>query len=270
MELLGEHESVPDPDDPSVLLSPPATTSPRAGNAFFAEHYNYSVGGGSPSRDPRQQQHQEPPQSPDDEQQSMNLISLGSPDEQPILEYDPFAGPNTNANNGSPDFPQDEFCRQRNPHQEHDDDDDDYYEEEGGEDSSKHYRPPPAVRTLDPLYTGGQHSSPPNQQHYDPNNINDYIGEEKKMGIDEHLQRSFLYDPQHVAAGHDDDDGLKSGEEDFIPIKREGYRLNEVAAPSPHSVSSDNSSSHQSAAFRSAQELLRKNRRKRQEQQQQL
>lgn len=250
MELIGQG-AVPDPDDPSVLVSP-VGASP-GGNAFFQGPFH-----GSPSQQQQRSfpnEQEEEPMSPDDEQQQIGyLISLGSPEEQPNLQFDPFAQKGL-------DFPQDEFGGMaQNP------------EEEA--DPSMHYRPPPGVRALDPLYTERsptQHDHMEETPHYPDTSAddpNDYGGEEKKMGTDEqlgimkqhqqHQQRAFMYEMS-------DEPDLKDGEEDFIPIKREGYRLGEIAAPSPHSVSSENS--HQSAAFRSAQELLRKNRRRRMEQQ---
>jgi hypothetical protein len=197
---------------------------------------------------PDEQQFHQEPMSPDDEQQSTNLISLGSPDEQPNPHYDPFAAPSA--------FPQNEFGGMVQPP-----------EEEA--DPSKHYRPPPAVRTLDPLYTAGspsQHEQMEDSQH-DPNYH--YGGEEKKVGLDEQHEMMMMVEEQEQQQAqfqYNDDphNMMRNGEEDFIPIKRDGYSLGDgAAAASPHSMSSDNS--HQSAAFRSAQELLRKNRRRRME-----
>lgn len=96
----------------------------------------------------------------------------------------------------------------------------------------------------DPIYTG---VSPSQHEHMEGTEHFGYVGEEKKQQLDI--------------------DSMKSGEEDFIPIKRNPYQLTPSsgyrAAETPHSV--DSLASHHSAAFKSAQELLRKNRRRRQE-----
>ncbi len=97
----------------------------------------------------------------------------------------------------------------------------------------------------DPIYTGvspSQHEQMEGTEHFG------YEGEEKKQQLEI--------------------DSMKSGEEDFIPIKRNQYQLTpssgQRVAETPQSV--DSLASHHSAAFKSAQELLRKNRRRRQEQ----
>jgi hypothetical protein len=77
--------------------------------------------------------------------------------------------------------------------------------------------------------------------------------EEKKVGMDEQD-----VDPNTI--GYE-----KTGEEDFIPIMRDGYRLSEPS-PTGRSIASQaslDSQSHQSSALRGAQEILKKNRRKR-------
>ena len=58
-------------------------------------------------------------------------------------------------------------------------------------------------------------------------------------------------------------DSLKSGEEDFTPIKREGYKLGSPTASNPTSPMSTGSTG--SAAMRGAQELIRKKRAQRME-----
>jgi hypothetical protein len=77
--------------------------------------------------------------------------------------------------------------------------------------------------------------------------------EEKKFGMDEQdgVPNTIDYD--------------KTGEEDFIPIMRDGYRLSEQS-PTGRSIVSQaslDSQSQQSSALRGAQEILKKNRRKR-------
>ena len=229
-ELLGR-ASVPGPEDPLAHLAT-KKTSPRRGGAQVAG-----------------------PLSPDDEQLSANLISLGTPEDQPDPTYDPFAEKNM----GSVDFPQNEFRGNVAPLSSH---------QHGGEQQqeerlSRHYRPPPSVRALDPLYSTESSKSPPT--HHDQS---DYGGEEKKVGIEEQNEmmetQQQQQQPQYHLFQYDMDSGLKSGEEDFIPIQREGYRLGGIAGHSPNSVSTEQS--HQSAALRGAQEFLRKNRRRRQEQ----
>jgi hypothetical protein len=78
--------------------------------------------------------------------------------------------------------------------------------------------------------------------------------------------------------GHGDVDSVKSGEDDFMPIKRDGYKLKprevsthtsqtspspgkDVASPSNNSQ--DSGALSRSSALRGAQELLRKNRQRR-------
>ena len=63
--------------------------------------------------------------------------------------------------------------------------------------------------------------------------------------------------------GNDDIVGETNGEEDFIAIKRHGYRLSD--GPSPRSMDSHSmdSRSYQSSALKGAQDILRKNRRRR-------
>jgi hypothetical protein len=78
-----------------------------------------------------------------------------------------------------------------------------------------------------------------------------YGGEEKKYSMDEHANPEIEFQMSQ-------DSDRKSGEEDFTPIKREGYKLSDS---SPRSMASDGS--HQSAALRGAQEILKKNRRRR-------
>jgi len=84
--------------------------------------------------------------------------------------------------------------------------------------------------------------------------VDDYGGEEKKIAMDD--------DVGHPVYQMSKDSSLKSGEEDFILIKRDGYQVGGTAATSPSGTESV--CSHQSAAFRNAQELIRKNRRRRQ------
>jgi hypothetical protein len=80
----------------------------------------------------------------------------------------------------------------------------------------------------------------------------DFGAEEKELGFDEP-------DPGFEFQMSQESD-MENGEEDFTPIKREGYSL----GGTPKSVVSPASvDSHQSAALRGAQELLKKNRRKR-------
>lgn len=99
-------------------------------------------------------------------------------------------------------------------------------------------RPQPIYTTLSPT----QHEYMEDTEHFA------YEGEEKKQQLEI--------------------DSMKSGEEDFIPIKRNPYQLTPTGgghrpAGTPNSV--DSMASHHSAAFKSAQEVLRKNRRRRQE-----
>jgi hypothetical protein len=54
----------------------------------------------------------------------------------------------------------------------------------------------------------------------------------------------------------------KNGEEDFIPIKHNNFQLS-IDGPSPRSMDSMDSHSHQSSALKGAQDILRKNRRRR-------
>jgi len=281
MEYIGQ-DSVPDPDDPSVLLSPPGAETPTGphGNAFFpAGNRSY---GGSPSERPRtypdshpqqQQQQWHPQQSSEDEQHSGNLISLGTPEDYSNPGYDPFA----NQPHMMEHYTQNEFGFQPQN------------EEEA--DPSLHYRPRPAVRGLDPLYTDQSPTqddlgiTPYHDEHYQydylhsgrapPRSMDattEYAGgEEKKVGLDDfrmgqHENRNHHpHQHQHPVLDRQmsEDSPMKSGEEDFIPIKRDGYRLGSGGAGpgTPHSVESENS--HQSAAFRGAQEVLRKNRRRR-------
>ena len=83
--------------------------------------------------------------------------------------------------------------------------------------------------------------------------------------------------------GHEDnmDSSVKSGEEDFVPIKRDGFKLRKRDAdskgasppagspspskivPSPSAQSHDSGALSRSSALRGAQELLRKNRQRR-------
>ena len=58
-------------------------------------------------------------------------------------------------------------------------------------------------------------------------------------------------------------DTMKTGEEDFTPIKRDGYKLGVQSAGSPTSPRS--TTSNQSPAMRGAQEIIRKKRLKRME-----
>lgn len=84
-----------------------------------------------------------------------------------------------------------------------------------------------------------------------------YSREEKKYAMDE------PDDPElEFQMSNESDKG--NGEEDFIPIKRQGYRLSQT---SPRSTESESvgEGSHQSSALRGAQEILKKNRRRRME-----
>ena len=102
--------------------------------------------------------------------------------------------------------------------------------------------------------------SPPDDM-YSPENMRDFDQEEKKIGVDE------PGDPELEYASSMDYDS-KTGEDDFIPIKRDGYRLGRAPSPSPRSGearSIDSNSLSQSSAMRGAQELLKKNRRRRME-----
>lgn len=107
-------------------------------------------------------------------------------------------------------------------------------------------RPPP--QSLDPFQPG---STPKGHHPMSPPHEDDtmYNGEEKKLAMGEDDYRSEA--------------GMKSGEEDFIPMKHNTYHLaNEPElAKSPQSVTSDGGS-HASAALRGAQEILKKNRRR--------
>lgn len=240
---------VPDPEDPSVLLSPDTTVGfgPDGRHTFFPPGAGDSYRGGSPSRQYQQhpQQNRRVPLSPDDEQQQ----PLGDPNSNMMMDDYDEDGQFVNH-----EYPQDEFggFQQQQPSE---------------EEPSVHYRPRPPGRALDPLYTdrspthsdlgvtpaGAYYASSP--RHGDPT---DYVGEEKKVA-------SSADDPEGVGYNHtaSQDSNIKSGEEDFIPIKRDGYKLSVKSVISPHSVGETSESGHQSPAFRGAQELLRKNRRRR-------
>lgn len=98
-------------------------------------------------------------------------------------------------------------------------------------------------------------------------NVGDALHAQHNISKGIHLSASTAsgQDANDPGIGHQSsqDSGLKSGEEDFIPIKRDGYQLGQQAIISPSG--GDSVGSHKSVAFRNAQELLRKNRRKRQE-----
>jgi hypothetical protein len=208
-----EQEQVPDPDDPSVVMTPASQLSVGGPNAAFFGH------NGSFSRRGPQQ----PPSMlldanlPEDEQQSVDLIDPLSGEDQGEPEYDPF---------------------------------------------SNHLRPPPGEFGPEeplPFYqdqlrsknmTGNTMAGP--ERYVQITHGDDYGGEEKKIGIDE-----------HVAIPFDHQKSNENGEDDFVPIKRDGYQLGSSSVCSPSGVESVGS--HKSAAFRSAQELLRKNRRRRQD-----
>ena len=210
---LEQQQQVPDPDDPSVAVTPASQMSMDDPNAGF-----FNRDGSFPRRGPQQ-----PPNMllnsnlPQDEHNSVDLIDPESTDEQGEPEYDPF---------------------------------------------SNHLRPPPGEFGPEehvPYYHDQLRSKNSagnrmvGQQRYaDASHADDYGGEEKKIGIDE-----------HVTVPLDLQKSNENGEDDFIPIKRDGNQLGSLSVGSPSGVESVGS--HKSAAFRTAQELLRKNRRRRQE-----
>jgi hypothetical protein len=107
---------------------------------------------------------------------------------------------------------------------------------------------------------GGHYPMSPGDEVYAPGDDHVFENEEKKFG-------------GHVdnAAGR----GLQinTGEDDFVPIKRDGYTLGQhTGAPSPKNIISpqstgtgDQSAISKSSALRGAQELLKRNRQRRME-----
>lgn len=262
-----EFSTVADPEDPSMMLSPPGIETPTDlhGHTFFAGNSYHQRGrSSSPSKHPTRS-YPEPhsshdgAMSPEDENRSTNLISLGSPDEQPHLSYDPFDNHNmmTMQNNS---YNRDQFdYRQQYQQQQQQ-----QLKEEA--EPSIHYRPRSNVRSLDPLYTekSPTHSDlgiTPHYQHSSPARHADAIdyGDEEKKAAPEEPER-MMRDYQQMSQ----DSNIKSGDNDDFnimhPPQRHDYGDPESNV-SPQSVGSG--SSHQSAAFRSAQEVLRRNRRKR-------
>jgi hypothetical protein len=147
------------------------------------------------------------------------------------------------------------------PHQHPHPHDDQYYPEEDGQydghpddQNQVHYGTP-----------GGHFPMSPGDDVYSPGDDHVFDDEEKKAGG--HVD--YAGDYAGEAAG-----GLQinTGEDDFVPIKRDGYTLGQQfgGAPSPRSMISprstgDHSAISQSSALRGAQELLKKNRQRRME-----
>jgi hypothetical protein len=206
-----QQETVPDPEDPSVVMTPANQLAPGGQNqGFFAGGKSFS------QRGPQQHSVLLDPNSPEDEHRSGDLTNLGSE-----AEYDSFS------NHLKPppgEFGPEDDLSPYNQHQ---------------EDQLR------SQNIMDPLYAGNR---------YGRATVDDYGGEEKKIGIDEHV----------LLGSHLDHQKSKDGGEDFVPIKRDGFQLGAQEAISPSS-GGESVGSHKSAAFRSAQELLRKNRRRRQE-----
>jgi hypothetical protein len=126
-----------------------------------------------------------------------------------------------------------------------------YEKEEQEHGDTVHYAPD------DPFSPSQQQLGDAPQGHFPmpPPDNDDMCGaaEEKKFGMDEQDVVPNIIDHE------------KTGEEDFIPIMRDGYRLSEQS-PTNRSIASHtslDSQSHQSSALRGAQEILKKNRRKR-------
>jgi len=198
-----QQQQVPDPDDPSVVMTPASQVSMGNPNARF-----FNRDGTFPRR--------EPPQPPNKLLDS-NSVDPKSTDEQGEPEYDPFS------NHLRP--PRGEF---------------------GPEEHLPYYHD--QLRSKNS--TGSRMAA---QGRYgDVSHADDYGGEEKKIGIDE-----------HVTVPLDLQKSNENGEDDDLPIKRDGYQLGSSSVCTPSGVESVGS--HKSAAFRSAQKLLRKNRRRRQE-----
>eukprot|EP00934_Nitzschia_sp_Nitz4_P002055 Nitzschia sp. Nitz4//scaffold95_size97785//40770//43490//NITZ4_004665-RA/size97785-augustus-gene-0.98-mRNA-1//1//CDS//3329560466//2055//frame0 len=234
---------VPDPEDPSVVQTPVAQ-DPSVHDAQM--HVQTEQG----------------PVSPTDEQQSAMLISLGSP--ATAAHYDPFAGLDQQPSHdllGPPPEPQQQPPPMAVP---------------PPEATPSYPMDKPALQPLD-IMDSNMVPEPENETprgHYpmSPPDEDEAIlyGEEKKVvGVDE---SSGADPPNHgLMMQISQESDLKSGEGDFIPIKRDGYRLTttgpENTAPpvmaSPASVTSEGS--HTSAALRGAQEILKRNRRRRAE-----
>lgn len=281
-----ESQQVPDPDDPSVMLSPGTPANTDGQNFFNCDGFTARSGSGSrlsPSQRmlPRSsfeaRSRQGEPMSPEDENQSTNLISLGSPESQSNPTYDPFASHETMTLQQQP---QQMFVFGTQP------------QPEEQAETSIHYRPRPNVRALDPLYTDPSptHSElgvTPAHFSISPRHVNpsEYDGgEEKKASSEEssadgqRVNRSFSHSHSQRMMSQDSHLKNSSGESHHYSTMQQqeqqlqysfGHNGNDEnyvdgeaeTVMSPHSVESE--ASHQSAAFRSAQEVLRKNRRRR-------
>lgn len=119
---------------------------------------------------------------------------------------------------------------------------------------SNHLKPPAGEfgPEDDPQYFQDQLHPTGSDYYGGVRHADDYGGEEKKIGIEEHVGTPLVHQMSK-------DSSVKSGEDDFIPIKRDGYQLGPQSI-----VGSESVASYKSSAFLNAQELLRKNRRKRQ------
>jgi hypothetical protein len=242
-------------DPPTPKLDPPDHTPPSMMKRSIEEAASYNQEDGQPQyyddddgqqqyyeNDDGQQQYYE---NDDGQQQYYDNGGQQLPYEDVPDPEDPIVSPEGEPSvSASAFFPEGEFGDQ-------------YYEGE----PPQEFQPPPEEPFEDypspqnDQFAQEEYDRPPD--HYPMSPLDDdfveedFGVEEKKIGFDEP-------DPV-IEFQMTQESDMENGEDDFTPIKRDGFSLG-----TPRSIVSHTSvESHQSAALRAAQELLKKNRRRR-------